>query len=75
MEIPIFDEFPPDVNGPIYISAPSQLEDTHFFSDTLTSVLDGILKTILKQLKDFMPGKCYGEAPVPWRLCGQNAQT
>ena len=63
MEIPIFDEFPPDVDGPLYISASSQPEDTQFFRDTLTSVLDEILKTILKQLKDFMPGECYGEAP------------
>jgi len=63
IEIPIFDEFPPHVDGPLYISASSQPEATQFFSDTLTSVLDGILKTVLKQLKDFMPGECYGEAP------------
>ena len=48
IEIPIFDEFPPDVDGPLYISASSQPEDNQFFSNTLTSVLDGILKTILK---------------------------
>ncbi|KAL8585134.1 hypothetical protein ACOMHN_013150 [Nucella lapillus] len=65
---PILPDFPPDTQGPLYSSAMAEPEETFFFCQTLKNALDGILKTILQQLKDFMPGERYGYASAPKEL-------
>ncbi|KAK7502608.1 hypothetical protein BaRGS_00006183 [Batillaria attramentaria] len=60
---PVFEGFVPSADSPLYRSAMAHPEAVDIFPTTMTNVLGGIMKTVDKQLIDFIPGGKYAEKP------------